>query len=471
MKKIYFLFLSLLLCFTCSAKEITYRILSYNADAQDFALSAFGEKPVGAIAWFENEYGATRGNRYNQIPRNRQASLFLEGWKGCTIKSVTLSMCSNNKAGSFSFTATSGDSELAKFPVRNFADEQWYGGWVSKDNGIYVDIKKDMQNLIPAGDVVELCIKGGTAEGSVYLNAITIEYEPGAGVSTESPLGYVYEKLAAKATLNEGDVLILYRSGDAAGDIDGIESAGYLDIIGLSSTGNVYEPYVEHFTLGKDGTNSHWTLTDQYDRQLGAASQKLAWNSGELGWDITLGYDGATIANANEKNGTIRYNIPSEGYGRFALYTSKSLTLPYLYRRVKQNQPVLSTAVELGEAEKTVDINVQDTAIIKAKLLPSSVTDYRILWQSDNEEVATVRDGIITLLKTGDVRITATAKDAGSQSHILLHIVDNGATEIESVNIKEKHNNGQCYNISGVRSSMGGIAIKKGKKVIKKVAH
>ncbi len=471
MKKIYFLFLSLLLCFTCSAKEITYRILSYNADAQDFALSAFGEKPVGAIAWFENEYGATRGNRYNQIPRNRQASLFLEGWKGCTIKSVTLSMCSNNKAGSFSFTATSGDSELAKFPVRDFADEQWYGGWVSKDNGIYVDIKKDMQNLIPAGDVVELCIKGGTAEGSVYLNAITIEYEPRAGVSTESPLGYVYEKLAAKATLNEGDVLILYRSGDAAGDIDGIESAGYLDIIGLSSTGNVYEPYVEHFTLGKDNTNSHWTLTDQYGRQLGAASQKLAWNSGELGWDITLGYDGATIASINEKNGTIRYNIPSEGYGRFALYTSKSLTLPYLYRRVKQNQPVLSTAVELGEAEKTVDINVQDTAIIKAKLLPSSVTDYRILWQSDNEEVATVRDGIITLLKTGDVRITATAKDGGSQSHILLHIVDNGATEIESVNIKEKHNNGQCYNISGVRSSMGGIAIKKGRKVIKKVAH
>lgn len=470
MKKTYFLFLSLFLCFTCSAKEITYQVVSYNADAQDFVLSAFGEKPVGAIAWFENEYGATRGNRYNQIPRNRQASLFLEGWKGCTIKSVTLSMCSNNKAGSFSFTATSGDSELAKFPVRDFADEQWYGGWVSKDYGIYVDIKKDMQNLIPAGDVVELSIKGGTAEGSVYLNAITIEYEPGAGVSTESPLGYDYEKLAAKATLNEGDVLMLYRSGDAAGDIDGIESAGYLDIIGISSTGNVYEPYVEHFTLGKDNTNSHWTLTDQYGRTLGAASQKLTWDSGELGWDITLGYDGATIASANEKNGTIRYNIPSEGYGRFALYTSKSLTLPYLYRRTKQNQPVLSTAVELGEPERTINISVQNTVIIKAKLIPASVTDYRISWKSDNEEVATVRDGIVSLLKTGDVRITAMAKDGGSQSHILLHIVDNGTTAIENANSQDQHDS-QIYNISGMRSSTGGIVIKKGRKVIQKVTH
>lgn len=470
MKKTYFLFLSLFLCFTCSAKEITYQVVSYNADAQDFVLSAFGEKPVGAIAWFENEYGATRGNRYNQIPRNRQASLFLEGWKGCTIKSVTLSMCSNNKAGSFSFTATSGDSELAKFPVRDFADEQWYGGWVSKDYGIYVDIKKDMQNLIPAGDVVELSIKGGTAEGSVYLNAITIEYEPGAGVSTESPLGYDYEKLAAKATLNEGDVLMLYRSGDAAGDIDGIESAGYLDIIGISSTGNVYEPYVEHFTLGKDNTNSHWTLTDQYGRTLGAASQKLTWDSGELGWDITLGYDGATIASANEKNGTIRYNIPSEGYGRFALYTSKSLTLPYLYRRTKQNQPVLSTAVDLGEPERTINISVQNTVIIKAKLIPASVTDYRISWKSDNEEVATVRDGIVSLQKTGDVRITAMAKDGGSQSHILLHIVDNGTTAIENANSQDLHDS-QIYNISGMRSSTGGIVIKKGRKVIQKVTH
>lgn len=470
MKKTYFLFLSLFLCFTCYAKEITYQVVSYNADAQDFVLSAFGEKPVGAIAWFENEYGATRGNRYNQIPRNRQASLFLEGWKGCTIKSVTLSMCSNNKAGSFSFTATSGDSELAKFPVRDFADEQWYGGWVSKDYGIYVDIKKDMQNLIPAGDVVELSIKGGTAEGSVYLNAITIEYEPGAGVSTESPLGYVYEKLAAKATLNEGDVLMLYRSGDAAGDIDGIKSAGYLDIIGLSSTGNVYEPYVEHFTLGKDNTNSHWTLTDQYGRTLGAASQKLTWDSGELGWDITLGYDGATIASANEKNGTIRYNIPSEGYGRFALYTSKSLTLPYLYRRTKQNQPVLSTAVELGEPERTINISVQNTVIIKAKLFPASATDYRISWKSDNEEVATVRDGIVSLQKTGDVRITAMAKDGGSQSHILLHIVDNGTTAIENANSQDQHDS-QIYNISGMRSSTGGIVIKKGRKVIQKVTH
>lgn len=470
MKKTYFLFLSLFLCFTCSAKEITYQVVSYNADAQDFVLSAFGEKPVGAIAWFENEYGATRGNRYNQIPRNRQASLFLEGWKGCTIKSVTLSMCSNNKAGSFSFTATSGDSELAKFPVRDFADEQWYGGWVSKDYGIYVDIKKDMQNLIPAGDVVELSIKGGTAEGSVYLNAITIEYEPGAGVSTESPLGYDYEKLAAKATLNEGDVLMLYRSGDAAGDIDGIESAGYLDIIGISSTGNVYEPYVEHFTLGKDNTNSHWTLTDQYGRTLGAASQKLTWDSGELGWDITLGYDGATIASANEKNGTIRYNIPSEGYGRFALYTSKSLTLPYLYRRTKQNQPVLSTAVDLGEPERTINISVQNTVIIKAKLIPASVTDYRISWKSDNEEVATVRDGIVSLQKTGDVRITAMAKDGGSQSHILLHIVDNGTTAIENANSQDQHDS-QIYNISGMRSSTGGIVIKNGRKVIQKVTN
>lgn len=131
---------------------------------------------------------------------------------------------------------------------------------------------------------------------------------------------------------------------------------------------------------------------------------------------------------------------------------------------------MLSTAVDLGELERTINISVQNTVIIKAKLFPASATDYRISWKSDNEEVATVRDGIVSLLKTGDVRITAMAKDGGSQSHILFHIVDNGTTAIENANSQDQHDS-QIYNISGMRSSTGGIVIKKGRKVIQKVTH
>lgn len=61
---------------------------------------------------FENEYGATAGNRYNQIPRNRQATLWLEGWQGCTIEGITLSMCSNKTSGTVGLNVSAGDLTL-----------------------------------------------------------------------------------------------------------------------------------------------------------------------------------------------------------------------------------------------------------------------------------------------------------------------------------------------------------------------
>ena len=59
------------------AAEVVYRIVEYNKTTQDFILSASGQVPKGPYAWFENGYGATTGNRYNQIPRNRKATLWL----------------------------------------------------------------------------------------------------------------------------------------------------------------------------------------------------------------------------------------------------------------------------------------------------------------------------------------------------------------------------------------------------------
>ena len=78
--------------------EVTYRIVEYNADNGEFVLAPCGQVPMGATAWFENDYGATYGNRYNQIPRNRQAALHLEGWAGCTITSLTFTCARTTRA-------------------------------------------------------------------------------------------------------------------------------------------------------------------------------------------------------------------------------------------------------------------------------------------------------------------------------------------------------------------------------------
>lgn len=464
MRRTLFSIVLLFSALACVAEEVTYRIVEFNKSTGDFTLSASGLQPRGAYAWFENEYGATAGNRYNQIPRHREASLWLEGWQGCTIQRITLAMCSNNKAGQFGLCVASGDTQLANYPCRDFADAQWFGQWVSKDLNVYVDLQKDMQLLAPADSTIQICVKGGTSEGSVYLRSITIEYEPAEGMQCVSPLGYVYEKIGAKDALNEGDVVMLYRSGCAATDIDGMEKSGYLDAMSIASTSNVYEYGVEEFLLERDASGKYWTLTDQWDRQLGATgATKLGWDTGVTTWSIQPGYDGVTIASSNTNYGTMRFNAPADSYARFALYTSKSLPLPYLYRQVRQNAPTICSELMLSVSERTVDLAEQDTLVVTHRISPVSATDQRVCWTSSDEGVASVNGGVVTLHQTGDVILRATTADGGAQGQVLLHVTNSmGIREL----LSPTNEDNATYDVSGIRSTRGsGLLVSKGKKI------
>lgn len=449
------------------AESITYRIVEYNTSTQTFILAPCGERPCGSYAFFENDYGATTGNRYNQIPRNRQATLWLTGWQDCTIHSVTLSMCSNNSSGTVGLSIKQGDTTFFEQKPEPFNSDTWFGMWVSKDHQMYVDIKKELPSpLTVNGDSdVEIVLKGGTPEGSVYLSAITIDYTPGTHVSTESPLGWTYEKIEAKGAVNDGDILMMYRSGDAAGDIDGMQNQHYLDAIGVSSTANVDDPFISLFTAHTTD-DGHFTLTNQYGELLGATgAQSLAWDDGITTWDITLGYDGATIASTNSKYGTMRYNAPAGSYPRFWNYTSKSLSLPYLYRRTRQLQPITSTAINLSDNYREATLGEQDTLIIHHTLLPVNCTDKRVTWKSSDEQVATVHSGIVSIIAPGDAIITATAADGGSSSTCTIHVSEQ-TDGIVNVNENENEN---VYSIDGQRvtDNYRGIIITNGKKRIK----
>lgn len=434
------------------AEEVTYRLVEYDARKGDYVLSACGRRPVGSEVWFENEYGATTGNRYNQLPRNRQATLHLFGWDGCTVDSITFSMCSNISSGTIGVTVVAGEEQLFQQKPCEFASKDWYGMWVSKDHAMYVDVTKAMTQKVVVPDEAEFSVtlRGGTPEGSVYIHSFTIHYTPGKGVQTESPMGYCFEKMEKKSTLSEGDVVMLYRSGDAACDIDGMEKSHYLDAVGLNSTSDVTEPEVLCFTLVRDATKTHWMLVDQYDRQLCATkAQQLEWclqpseqANGGL-WDITLGYDGATIASTNTKYGTLRYNAPAGSWPRFWNYTSKTLPLPYIYKRVKQNSPVLSTDIYLPYTERTVGLGEQDTLIVRAAVQPQKANDQRILWKSSDTYVASVRDGIIIPNAPGQAVITAKASDGGCEASILLTVTGDDPNAISAPASQEEGREGK----------------------------
>lgn len=416
------------------AAEVVYRIVEYNKQTAEFAIAACGMVPRNSRVYFENEFGATTGNRYNQIPRNREAVLYLEGWQGCKVRSITFSMCSNNKSGQVGVALNDGGTTLYESAPVDFASSEWFGAWVSKDLGVYVDVTKQIDAPAIATDDATIVVAGGRSEGSVYLDAITIDYDE-AGVELESPLGWQYEKLTKKSVLNAGDEVMIYRNGAAAADFDGMDESHYLDAVAVPSTADVTSPDVLRFKLDKTDAQN-WTFTDQYGRKLGATGkQQLAWDEGATEWTVDLGYDGATIAPAGTEYGTLRYSTPDNNYARFNLYTSKSLPLPFLYRKGEQKQPEQSRSLAFAEEEQTVSLDAAHIGL-RPTLLPKTTTDKRLRWTSSDESVATVAGGFVTLLGVGETTITAAAFDGGAEATIRLVVTE--PTTVNSVTFGAK---------------------------------
>lgn len=421
----------LTLSVAADAAEVVYRIVEYNKQTAEFEIAACGMVPRNSRVYFENEFGATTGNRYNQIPRNREAVLYLEGWQGCKVRSITFSMCSNNKSGQVGVALNDGGTTLYESAPVDFASSEWFGSWVSKDLGVYVDVTKQIDATAIATDDATIVVAGGRSEGSVYLDAITIDYDED-GVELESPLGWQYEKLTKKSTLNAGDEVMIYRNGAAAADFDGMDESHYLDAVAVPSTADVTSPDVLRFKLGKSADGAAWTFTDQHGRKLGATGkQLLAWDEGATEWTVDLGYDGATIAPAGTDYGTLRYSTPDNNYARFNLYTSKSLPLPFLYRKGEQKQPEQSRSLAFAEEEQTVSLDAAHIGL-RPTLLPKTTTDKRLRWTSSDESVATVAGGFVTLLGVGETTITAAAYDGGAEATMRLIVTEptavNGVT-------------------------------------------
>lgn len=420
----------LTLSVAADAAEVVYRIVEYNKQTAEFEIAACGMVPRNSSVYFENKFGATTGNRYNQIPRNREAVLYLEGWQGCKVRSITLSMCSNNKSGQVGVALNDGGTTLYESAPVDFASSEWFGAWVSKDLGVYVDVTKQIDAPAIATDDATIVVAGGRSEGSVYLDAITIDYDED-GVELESPLGWQYEKLTKKSVLNAGDEVMIYRNGAAAADFDGMDESYYLDAVAVPSTSDVTSPDVLRFTLGKTDAQN-WTFTDQHGRKLGATGkQNLVWDEGMTEWTVELGYDGAVIAPAGTEYGTLRYSTPDNNYARFNLYTSKSLPLPFLYLKGEQKQPEQSRSLAFAEEEQTVSLDAAHIGL-RPTLLPKTTTDKRLRWSSSNESVATVAGGFVTLLGVGETTITAAAFDGGAEATIRLVVTEptavNGVT-------------------------------------------
>lgn len=74
--------------------------------------------------------------------------------------------------------------------------------------------------------------------------------------------------------------------------------------------------------------------------------------------------------------------------------------------------PTTVSVTSIKLSETTLNKKVGDAAVtLTATVAPDNASDKTLTWSSDKESVATVADGVVTIVGTGTALITATAKD------------------------------------------------------------
>ncbi|MGN0191097.1 MAG: Ig domain-containing protein [Candidatus Cryptobacteroides sp.] len=93
------------------------------------------------------------------------------------------------------------------------------------------------------------------------------------------------------------------------------------------------------------------------------------------------------------------------------------------------------TGISLNQTELVVLCGA--SATLKATVEPESAYEKGVIWSSDNEAVATVKDGIVTTHSAGTATITATTIDGGLTASCIFEV----APVIEKVQVRAKGRN------------------------------
>jgi hypothetical protein len=82
------------------------------------------------------------------------------------------------------------------------------------------------------------------------------------------------------------------------------------------------------------------------------------------------------------------------------------------------HKPIAVSSITLSDT--SLSINTDDTYSLTATITPSNADDKTITWTSSNENVATVRDGIVTGISAGSAIIAASAGDYSATCNVVV---------------------------------------------------
>lgn len=210
-----------------------------------------------------------------------------------------------------------------------------------------------------------------------------------------------YEQVTDASTLQAGDVIVI-GCADKGKVAAAIGTGKFLTAVDATFADGVVA-LTDAYEIKLSGDATAWTLTSDEGVIGATAAKAMALGKGTTTWTIAIAEGKATITCG--KFGRILYNAGTPRFMNYTSNTSATMLLPELYKKVA-GADVPATAIALSETTLTKEQykNVKLTAT----LTPAEATT-EVVWSSDNEEVATVANGVVTMVGVGNATITATA--------------------------------------------------------------
>ena len=165
-------------------------------------------------------------------------------------------------------------------------------------------------------------------------------------------------------------------------------------------------------------TNNSFTMPAK-DITVNAVFEKIPTYS------VTITTDGngtasASVSSAEEGTKVTLSAAPAQGYifkaweSSDVTVTDNSFTMPAKNVTVKavfESSLVPATGITISDSELTLKIG--DEATLTATVFPLNANDRTVIWSSNDSTAVSVDNGVITALKAGIVKITATSNDGG----------------------------------------------------------
>lgn len=157
------------------------------------------------------------------------------------------------------------------------------------------------------------------------------------------------------------------------------------------------------YTVGQRGT-----LTLSVEAS-GTPAPTYQWYSNTTNSTVgATSIDGATTAS---------YSVPTEAQGKTYYYcvaTNSQGSATSTIAEVSVTKPVSATGVTLDKPSASVKQGKRIT--LTATVAPENATNKNVTWKSSDTSVATVSDGVVTGVATGDATITVTTKDGSHEA-------------------------------------------------------